>query len=120
MNTMHRYPDDGAEFVKECIGDPRRLMKLAEEGRLSKAVLATALAPGYRDAFLDACAAIEKRVTEACAAKGDFCIGSECAVEGEVCLEAILDAEPDFSRAVGAEWIAIFADPNHRIAAWRT
>ena len=45
---------------------PEQLKSLAADGRLSKAELAGLLAPENRQAFLDACAAIERRFTEEC------------------------------------------------------
>jgi hypothetical protein len=77
----------------------------AHAGRLSKQELAELLAPEQRGAFLAACAAIEKKGTEECAAANDPCLESGCAVEGEVCLQPLLRAETEYQAACGAEWI---------------
>ena len=99
---------------------PAELINLAAGGLYSKAALASLLTPEAKYEFLAACAAIEKRLTDECAAKQDFCLEPGCAVEGEVCLEAVLKAGTEYSKAFAAEWIAIFANPANRIEAWRT
>ena len=94
------------------------LLADAAAGRLSKPVLASLLAPEYRAAFLAACAAIEKRYTEACTAKNDPCLESGCALEGETCLNPLVEAGAEYQKACGAEWAKLFADASHRADGW--
>src|SRR4026208_354399 len=97
------YLKDSAD-VDQSIGTPEALMKVAEQGRLSKGVLVSLLDIGHRHAFLDACAAIEKKYTDECASN-DPCLESGCAVQGEICLQPLLRAENEYHRACAAEWI---------------
>jgi hypothetical protein len=94
-------------------------MKFAEEGHLSKLVLADLLTIDQRQAYLDACAVIEKQYTDACAAANDPCLESGCAMEGRVCLQPLLRAQVEYRKACAAEWAKLFASPRHRIDAWR-
>ena len=77
----------------------------AREGRLSKDTLAGLLEGKSRSEFLAACAQIEKRFTEECTATGDPCLDSGCALEGEICLQPLLQDESAYLKALGAEWI---------------
>ena len=104
--------------MNNTLETPERLMALAAEGRLTKHALATLLAVPPRQVFLDACAAIEKKYTDECAAK-DPCLESGCSMEGEVCLQPLLRAGTEYHKACAAEWIKLFADPRHRIDAWK-
>ena len=52
------------------VGSPEHVIALALEGRLSKQALARFLAVDRRHEYPDACAAIEKGFTDACAAAG--------------------------------------------------
>ena len=97
---------DSAE-ADERVGTLEELMKNAEQGRLPKSVLVNLLDIQHRQAYLDACARIEKKYTE------------DCAVEGEVCLQPLLRAGIEYHRACAAEWIKLFADPRNRIDAWK-
>src|ERR1044072_7007345 len=72
------------------------LVKLAEDGNLTKSVLADSLTPEARYAFLDKCAAIEQRLTTQCSATGETCLESGCALEGEACLNAVLNADVEY------------------------
>ena len=119
VSTYPVYPLDGAEYLARCAGDPSRLMKFAREGRLSKNVLANLLRSDSRRTYLDACAAIERNLTERCIAKGEYCLEGGCAMEGDVCLDAVLKAGPEYFEACGAEWLRIFVNPDNRIDAWR-
>ena len=94
------------------------LMTDAAEGRLPKHVLVSLLAPEWRTMFLDACASLEKRYTDACVAKNDPCLESGCAVAGETCLEPLLQAGADYQKACGAEWVNLFANAGHRAEGW--
>ena len=94
------------------------LGKLAEDGNLSKSVLADSLTPEARYAFLDKCAAIERRLTTQCAATGEPCLESGCALEGEACLNAVLNADAEYHQACAAEWLILFSDPHKRSAEW--
>jgi hypothetical protein len=109
---------DSAE-PDERVGTLEELMKNAEQGRLPKSVLVNLLDIQHRQAYLDACARIEKKYTEDCTATNDPCLESGCAVEGEVCLQPLLKAGIEYHRACAAEWIKLFADPRNRIDAWK-
>jgi hypothetical protein len=103
--------------VDQCIETPEEFITVADQGLLPKSVLANLLDIGHRQAFLDACAAIEKKYTEDCTATNDPCLESGCAVEGEICLQPLLRAGIEYHRACAAEWIKLFADPRNRIDA---
>jgi hypothetical protein len=85
-----------------------QLMDFAAEGMLDKAALAQLLPPEPREAFLAACAQIERDFTRACAAHGEFCLASGCALEGESCLNALLNAAPAYNKACGQIWLPLF------------
>lgn len=95
------------------------LIALAQEGRLTKVVLASLLTPEVRGEYLDVCAAIEKDYTEACTATNDPCLASGCAVQGEICLQPLMAADHEYRKACGAAWTAFFAEPKHRAGGWR-
>lgn len=95
--------------------DSPRLLKYAEEGRLTKHALATTLTPEPRRQFLDACAAIEKKYTDQCAAAKDPCLESGCSAEGEICLQPLLRAGTEYHKACAAEWAKLFADHANRL-----
>lgn len=95
-----------------------RVMAHAMAGRFAKDALASMLTPVSRTAFLDACAHVEKRYTEACAATHDPCLESGCSCEGEVCLQPLLRADAEYRKACGAEWVRLFADPANRDPFW--
>jgi hypothetical protein len=94
METLSRTPD--------------QLKSLAADGRLSKAELAGLLALENRQAFLDACAAIEMRFTEECTGKNDPCLESGCSCEGEVCLQPLQHAESAYHKACAALWLPFY------------
>ena len=102
------------------LGSPERLMRFAERGQFSKFTLASLLEPNRRQQFLDACAAIEKRFTEECGDHGDTCLADGCAMDGDVCLQALLKAGDAFQKACAAEWIRVFKIEGNRIEAWRS
>jgi hypothetical protein len=107
-------------YLDHHFGTPAKLMKRAEEGRLPKLVLASLLAAGTREPYLDACALIEKQHTDDCAAANDPCLESGCAVEGEgeICLQPLLRAGTEYDRACADEWLRLFTHPRHRVEAW--
>jgi hypothetical protein len=110
------------EYLNQRFGTPDRLMEFAEDGRLSKGVLVNLLDVESRRSYLGACAAIEKKYTEECAAKNDPCLESGCSIDqaaGEICLEPLLNAGIDYHKACGAEWIKLFRKPRNRIDAWK-
>jgi hypothetical protein len=98
------------------LGTAEQLMKIAEQGQLPKRALVALLDTEHRQAFLDACAVIEKKFTEDCASN-DPCLDSGCAVEGEICLQPLLRGGTEYHRACAVEWIKLFADPRNRIDA---
>jgi hypothetical protein len=97
---------------------PEHLIELAENGELSKQALVGLLAVNKRQAFLDACAAVEKQYTDECAASGSPCLEGGCAVQGEMCLQPLLRAEVDYHKACGRVWLTLFADPRNRVTSW--
>jgi hypothetical protein len=125
MDAPRRYSVDDGGRVHEmdgldtCIGTVEHVMALAWEGRLSKDLMASLLDVRKRAEYLEACARIEKRYTDECAAKNDPCLESGCAVEGEICLQPLLNAGDDYHKACAAAWVAFFADPRNRIDQWR-
>jgi hypothetical protein len=93
---------------------PDQLMALAAEGRFTKAELAEFLAIENRPPFLDACAHIEKKYTEDCAAENETCLESGCSAEGEICLQPLLHAGSAYYKACAAAWLPIFREPKNR------
>ena len=110
--AVHRYLD-------RFVGTPERLMKLAAEGRLPKPLLASLVALDKRPRYLNACAAVERGLTENCTARHDACLESGCSAEGEICLQPLLAAEVDYHKAIAAEWMKLFENPADRIDAWK-
>jgi hypothetical protein len=100
------------------IGTPEHVMEMARQGRLSKEALVRFLAIDKRQDYLKQCGAIEKRFTEACTATGDPCLEGGCAVEGEVCLQPLMNAGLDYYKACGDAFVAIFADARNRSDGW--
>lgn len=109
-------------YVDGYVGTPEKLVRFAVEGHLPKGVLMNLVTTDKRKAFLDACAVIEKRYTDDCAAKNDPCLESGCSiagVEGETCLQPLLRAGVEYPKACAAEWIKVFGDARNRIDAWK-
>ena len=109
------------EYVSQRFGSPDRLMKFAEEGHLPKHILVNLLSFDQRRLYMDGCAQIERRYTEACTAQNDPCLESGCSVEGEDenCLQPLLNAGIEYQRACAAEWLKLFRVPAKRIDAWK-
>lgn len=84
------------------------LMDFTAEGMLDKDMLAQLLPSEPRAVFLEGCARIERDITRACAARGDFCLASGCALQGESCLNAVLNAAREYNRACGRIWLPLF------------
>jgi hypothetical protein len=95
----------------------QQLLQHAAEGRLTKHALAITLAPEPRERFLRACAAIEKKYTDDCAAAKDPCLESGCSAEGEICLQPLLRAGTEYHKACGAEWAKLFATAENRLSS---
>jgi hypothetical protein len=91
------------------------LIRRAQDGLLSKADMADFLAPDPRWSFLEKCAQVEREFTKSCAAEGDYCLESGCALQGEACLNALLKAGPEYHKACARLWLPIFGDPQNRI-----
>ena len=85
-----------------------QLITFAERGMLDKLYMADLLPEEPRAAFLTACAGVERALTRACAAQGDFCLPGGCACEGETCLNALLNASPAYNKACGELWLPLF------------
>jgi hypothetical protein len=126
MNSIHCFVDAASRvYVKDdadierCVETPEELMKFAEQGRLPKGTLVNLLDIEHRQAFLDACAVIERKYTESCTATHDPCLESGCALEGEICLQPLLRAGIEYHRACAAVWIELFADPRNRVDGWK-
>lgn len=80
----------------------------ATEGRFDKFELEHLLPSELRPSFRDACARIEVRFTQECAATGDPCLDSGCSVVGDdhqACLQPLLRSDADYRKACGAEWV---------------
>ena len=92
---------------------PSQLVNFAERGMLAKLEMADLLPEEPRATFLAACARVEKTFTDACAARGDFCLASGCAMDGEVCLNALLNADPDYNKACAQLWLPLFRSSKH-------
>jgi hypothetical protein len=109
-------------YLDQRVGTPERLMHFVEDGHLSKDVLVNLLDVENRRTYLDACAAIERKYTEECAAQSDSCLESGCSIDhaaGEVCLQPLLRAGVDYQKACAAEWVRLFRMPENRIDAWK-
>lgn len=106
-------------YLDQRVGTPEKLMAFAEEGHLPKSALVTLLNIENRRPYLEACAAIEKRYTEQCTAKDEPCLESGCALEGETCLQPLLEAGIEYQKACAAEWVGRFQNPQKRIDIWR-
>lgn len=100
--------------INQFSGTPARLMTLAVEVGLSKLELAELLAPEQRQVFLDACAVIERRYTVECTAANDPCLESGCSVEGEICLQPLLNHRAAYEKACAVEWAKLVADRLNR------
>ena len=109
------------EDVTQRVGSPDRLMRFAEQGHLPKHVLVNLLSIDQRQPYLEACAQIERRYTEACTAKDEPCLESGCSVEGEgeICLQPLVNAGIEYQQACAAEWIKLFRVSRNRIDAWK-
>ena len=84
----------------------------AAEGQFDKLELEHLLPSEMRESFRDACARIEVRFTEECAAAGDPCLESGCSVVGDdhqACLQPLLRSAVEYRKACGAEWIRMVA-----------
>jgi hypothetical protein len=106
-------------FLESRVGSAEQLMTFARQGGLPRQTLLNLLADNQRRAYLDACAAIEKRYTDECAPANGPCLESGCALEGEICLQPLLRSGSEYRKACAAEWIRLFANPRNRIDAWR-
>ncbi|HXH07633.1 MAG TPA: hypothetical protein VNI83_13710 [Vicinamibacterales bacterium] len=106
-------------YLEEHFGTTEKVIRLALDGRLPKLALADLLAADTRRAYLDACARIERHLTEACIAAGDPCLSvPRCEMGEEICLQPLLEAGADYHKACAAEWLKLFADPRNRVPAW--
>lgn len=116
---------NGTIYLKESANIDRsaltaeQLMRIAEYGVLPKHALMSLLDIEYRQAFLDACAVVERKYTEECTATNDPCLESGCALEGEICLQPLMRAGIEYEKACATEWIKLFADPRKRIEVWK-
>lgn len=109
-------------FLNQQVGTAERLMQFAEEGHLSKDVLARLLDVESRRPYLEACAAIERKYTEECGGRNDPCLESGCSIDraaGEACLQPLLHAGVEYKKACAAEWIDSFRSPQNRIDVWK-
>jgi len=105
-------------YWDQHVGSPEKLMTFATDGHLTKQVLGSLLGADDALAYHEACTVIEKQYTADCAANDDPCLEAGCALEGEICLEPLLRAGPEYHRACGAAWTILFEDPRHRTQAW--
>lgn len=98
---------------------PDDLIKMLAFSHSSKTALAATLKIEMRMPFLRECAKIERSYTERCASMGKPCLQDGCPMDDETCLEALLNAEPDYSQRVYRAWLNIFKDPNNRTDEWK-
>jgi len=105
-------------MAAHILSTSQEVMLYAAEGRLSKHALATLLNLQARSVFLDACAEIEKKYTEACASR-DPCLEAGCSAEGERCVQPLLRAGTEYHKACGTEWVKLFANDGNRSSTWR-
>jgi hypothetical protein len=105
--------------LDRSVGTAEQLMSVAQQGVLPKYALMSLLDVEYRQAFLDACAVIEKKYTEDCTAANDPCLESGCALEGAICLDPLMRAGIEYQKACAAEWAKLFADPRKRVEVWK-
>ena len=91
------------------------LMDFTAEDMLDKEALAQLLPSEPRAVFLEGCAQIERDLTHACAARGDFCLASGCALDGESCLNALLNAALEYNKACGRLWLPLFRSSQHAV-----
>jgi hypothetical protein len=106
-------------YLNQFVGAPERLVTLALEGGLTKLELAELLVPEKRQAFLDACAMIERRYTVECAAANDPCLEPGCAVGGEICLQPLIRNQVAYEKECSVEWATFFTDRRNRIDVWK-
>jgi hypothetical protein len=71
-----------------------QLISFAQRGMLDKLHMAALLPDETRGAFLAACAGMERAFTRAC--------------ESEVCLNALVNANPAYNKACGELWLPLF------------
>ena len=100
------------------VGSPEKLMAFAAEGHLTKQAMGGLLDADQARAYFDACTVIEKQYTADCTAKNDPCLESGCALEGEICLEPLLRAGPEYHKACAKAWRILFEHPHHRTRSW--
>jgi hypothetical protein len=117
---MDKVIDVADSEIITYLGSPERLMAFAEEGHLSKFALGSLLEPNSRHQFLEACTELEKRFTQQCASNGDPCLEDGCAMDGEVCLQAVLKGGGAFQQACAAEWLRMFRIEGNRIDEWKS
>jgi hypothetical protein len=96
------------------VASPSQVIERARAGEWSKLELAELLNGNARKTFLNFCAAIEKRYTEACTATHDPCLESGCALEGEVCLQPLERAGVEYEQACGNAFVELYLDPKNR------
>jgi len=101
------------------VGTPEKLMSFAQLGRLSKLELADLLSPEKKQAYLHVCAGVERALTETCTAKGEPCLENGCAVEGEICLNALLESGEIYTVAYVSAWTYLFINPENRVSVWK-
>jgi len=97
----------GGQTMSERL-TPQQMLQYANEGRLTKHALATTLAPEPRQKFLDACMAIERKLTIECGGSKDPCMEAGCSAGDEICLQPILRAGTEYHKACAAEWAKLF------------
>ncbi len=90
-------------------------MHFAEQGILAKAEMAELLRSARQGAtFLARAAEVEKGFHACVRCARRLCLASGCALEGESCLNAILNAGPEYNKACGRQWVALYSNPANR------
>jgi hypothetical protein len=88
------------------------MMDFTAETLLDKEMLAQLLPSEPRAVFLAGCAHVERNLTRECAEHGG-CLESGCALEGESCLNAVLNAAAEYNSECGRLWLPLFRSSDH-------
>ncbi len=98
---------------------PAELMLIVYTGRSSTTALASTLRLEARKTFYDKCTVIQRSYTVRCGS-GVPCLPGGCSMDaGEICLEALTNAEPEYSMRVFEAWRAIFDHSENRTDEWK-
>lgn len=103
--------EQGRTIMNPAAPASDQIFERARAGMMTKAAMSELLPIDRRPAFLAACADIERRYTKACTDTHDACLESGCSLDGEICLEPLLRAGPEYHAACAAEWLKLLVQP---------